>query len=57
MGKYDLALADYNSAIETDSEPTSTNLLARAKVYDTLGKPDLANKDRAMAKKLDSTKF
>ena len=50
------AVADYNSAIELDGEPTASNLLGRSRAYEKLGEQGLALKDRELAKKLSSSK-
>lgn len=45
------ALADYSKAITLDPRNAATAYLSRAKVYDMLGKKELANSDRAAAQK------
>lgn len=47
LGHNKEALKDFTTAI--DSTPTSSIYLERAKVYDRIGKPELAKRDRAKA--------
>lgn len=49
---FENALADLNSAIELSPE-AKVNFEARAKIYDLLGKTELAEKDRSEAKRLN----
>ncbi|MFM9458783.1 tetratricopeptide repeat protein, partial [Streptomyces europaeiscabiei] len=53
---YQQAIKNYDKAIELDTDKTPQNYLQRAKAYDSLGKKDLAEKDRATAAKLSQTK-
>lgn len=51
MNRYYRALADYNSAIVTSTEPANF-YLGRAKVYEAMGNATAADADRAKAKQL-----
>jgi tetratricopeptide (TPR) repeat protein len=52
MGKLKEALADYGKVIDMEPEYTPA-YERRARVFDKLGKTDLARRDRATAEKLD----
>jgi tetratricopeptide (TPR) repeat protein len=52
QGKNELAIADYTKSIEHDSMSAGSTYLARAKVYDKLGKFELAKTDKKKASEL-----
>lgn len=51
MGKFDLALDDFNNALRLEPK-SGLVLLNRAEVYDKMGKRDLAVADKARAEAL-----
>ncbi len=53
LKKYDQAVADYNLAIKHQIYPTATLYYSRAKAYDKLGKKDLSEKDRQLARGME----
>ena len=53
---YEKAILDLNAALAADPGRTSI-LRERAKVYDLMGKKDLANKDRETALKTEREQF
>ncbi len=52
LNRYDEAIAAYTESIESAPEIGKATYEARAKIFDKVGKPELAQKDRAKAKKL-----
>lgn len=52
---YQMAIAEYTASIEMAPDLARSSYEARAKAYSAMGKFDLAEADRAAAKKLDET--
>jgi len=53
-GNYQQALVDYSKSISLDSRSAGNTYLARAKAYEALKRPDLAEKDRSTAQALST---
>ncbi len=52
LKQYNDAIAAYSESIEMGPEVASASYEARAKIYEKVGKPDLAQQDRVAAKKI-----
>lgn len=52
MKQYEKAIAEYTKSIDSSPEFARTAYEARSKVYEAIGKPDLAEADKLAAKKL-----
>ncbi len=53
LKKYPEAIKDYSKSIELGSSGSGSTFLARSRVYQAIGRDDLAEKDRQEAKKLN----